>query len=37
LYEIGNFGVRIEDDVLITDEGCTSLTEFPKDLTVLKC
>ncbi len=37
LYEIGNFGVRIEDDVLITDTGETSLTSFPKDLTVLEC
>ncbi len=37
LYEIDNFGVRIEDDVLITQDGCTSLTEFPKELTVLKC
>ena len=37
LYEIDNFGVRIEDDVLITDDGCVSLTQFPKDLTVLKC
>jgi Xaa-Pro aminopeptidase len=37
LYEIGNFGVRIEDDVLITDDGCTSLTQYPKELTVLKC
>ncbi len=37
LYEIDNFGVRIEDDVLITDDGYTSLTQFPKDLTVLKC
>lgn len=37
LYEIGNFGVRIEDDVLITDHGCTSLTQYPKELTVLKC
>ena len=37
LYEIDNFGVRIEDDVLITEEGCISLTQFPKDLTVLKC
>lgn len=37
LYEIGNFGVRIEDDVLITDGGCVSLTQFPKELTVLKC
>jgi Xaa-Pro aminopeptidase len=37
LYEIDNFGVRIEDDVLITDTGCTSLTQYPKELTVLKC
>lgn len=37
LYDIGNFGVRIEDDVLITDDGYTSLTRFPKDLMVLKC
>ena len=37
LYEIDNFGVRIEDDVLITGDGCVSLTQFPKDLTVLKC
>jgi Xaa-Pro dipeptidase len=37
LYEIGNFGVRIEDDVLITNEGYETLTRFLKDLTVLKC
>jgi len=37
LYEIDKFGVRIEDDVLITDTGGTSLTQFPKELTVLKC
>lgn len=37
LYEIDNFGVRIEDDVLITQDGCTSLTQYPKELTVLKC
>jgi len=37
LYEIDNFGVRIEDDVLITQDGCTSLTLYPKELTVLKC
>ena len=34
---IDNFGVRIEDDVLITETGGTSLTRFPKDLMVLKC
>lgn len=37
LYEIGNFGVRIEDDVLITEDGYETLTHFPKDLTVLAC
>ncbi len=37
LYDIGNFGVRIEDDVLITDDGCTSLTHFPKELMILPC
>lgn len=37
LYELGNFGVRIEDDVLITEDGCVSLTAFPKDLKVLPC
>ncbi len=37
LYEIGSFGVRIEDDVLVTDTGATSLTRFPKELTVLPC
>ena len=37
LYKIGAFGVRIEDDVLVTDAGCTSLTTFPTDLQVLKC
>lgn len=37
LYQIDNFGVRIEDDVLITDGGATSLTQYRKDLTVLKC
>ena len=35
LYEMGNFGVRIEDDILITDDGCVSLTTFSKDLTIL--
>lgn len=37
LYEIGNFGVRIEDDVLVTEDGSLSLTQFPTDLQVLKC
>ena len=37
LYQIGNFGVRIEDDVLVTDDGYETLTHFPKELTVLTC
>ncbi len=37
LYEIDNFGVRIEDDILVTEDGCRSLTQFPKELTVLSC
>ena len=37
LYEIGNFGVRIEDDVLVTEGGSVSLTTFPTGLQVLKC
>ncbi len=35
LYKIGAFGVRIEDDVLVTETGCRSLTSFPKTLTVV--
>lgn len=37
LYEIDNFGVRIEDVVLITEDGCDILTHFPKELMVLPC
>lgn len=37
LYETGKFGVRIEDDVLVTDDGCQTLTHFPKELMVLPC
>jgi Xaa-Pro dipeptidase len=31
IYLPGVGGVRIEDDVLITDDGCRLLTSFPKD------
>jgi len=35
LYKQGSLGVRIEDNILITDSGCESLTSFSKDLTVI--
>ena len=35
LYRTGRIGVRIEDDVLITDDGCESLSVLPRDLTVI--
>ena len=35
LYDEGNFGVRIEDDVVITADGYRCLTRFPKALMVL--
>ena len=35
LYELSEFGVRIEDDVLITDGGSESLTQFEKSLTII--
>lgn len=31
LYAPGHLGVRIEDDVLITDDGCESLTSFSRE------
>ncbi len=37
LYQIGSFGVRIEDDILVTETGCESLTTFPTELMVLPC
>jgi Xaa-Pro aminopeptidase len=32
IYLTGRGGVRIEDDVVITPEGCRSLTTLPRDL-----
>ncbi|SIO12561.1 Xaa-Pro aminopeptidase [Rhodovulum sp. ES.010] len=34
LYRPGGFGVRIEDDILVTETGCQSLTTFPRELIV---
>lgn len=36
LYAPGELGVRIEDDVLITESGCDSLTSFSRALRVVK-
>lgn len=35
LYGPGKFGVRIEDDVLVTTEGYRCLTRFPKELMIV--
>jgi Xaa-Pro dipeptidase len=35
IYLPGAGGVRIEDDVLVTENGCEILTQFPKELTVI--
>ena len=35
LYKKEGLGVRIEDDVLITNDGCESLTTFSKELTII--
>lgn len=36
IYLPGKFGVRIEDLVIVTDEGCKVLNSYPRDLTVLQ-
>ncbi len=35
IYLPGEFGVRIEDMVLVTEDGCRNLTECPKELIIL--
>jgi len=35
VYVPGRWGLRIEDDVLITAAGCTVLTASPKHLIIL--
>jgi len=35
IYLEGRGGVRIEDTVLVTNDGCEILTAFPKELRVV--
>ncbi|MNJ54004.1 Xaa-Pro dipeptidase [compost metagenome] len=37
IYIPGFGGVRIEDDVVITEDGCRRLTESSKEFTVIDC
>ena len=34
LYRAGDYGVRVEDLVLVTEDGCEKLGSFPYDLVV---
>ena len=35
IYLPGKFGVRIEDMILLTEDGCRNLTRASKELTIL--
>ena len=35
IYRPGEFGVRIEDWGVVTDDGCEVLNSYPRELTVL--
>ena len=35
IYLPGKFGVRIEDVIMLTDDGCIDITHSPKELIIL--
>jgi Xaa-Pro dipeptidase len=35
IYKSGTCGVRIEDLVLVTENGCKVLNAYPKELTII--
>ena len=35
LYGAGDVGVRIEDDVTVTEDGARALTSFPRELRLI--
>ena len=35
IYLPGRFGVRIEDVIVLTDDGCLDITNSPKELLIL--
>ena len=35
IYLPGRFGVRIEDVIVLTEDGCRNLMEAPKELLIL--